>query len=724
MATKDNKTNRESSEKKDASSKDKQPNAQSKKKGAQLEGMGLSGGDKSSKKKAAADGAKKTAEGAKKTAEGATQAASGAGRVAAGDLSGAKDAIQGAKKTLDGAQDVKKGMAQTKEAMAKDDGDDSKDGSSSSSNKKDKTALGSNKNSDMAGMKLLMSDDDDDSDSDNESGDSGGLSDKDKPDDTMKDLKNFAKTTAQGAGAGAAGTAYYGAMALIQWMKMMLAKGLMALTNIWASIVGLVANVASWLATVTGLSAVASMIVTIGSIATTAVTIAVTVVTVISSNIAVRDDIACVADKTSVADSVLDWQESGESSLMRTENITKAWSLFSEMGVNEMAAAGILGNFDFESGLDSTGVETIYDEPYAIGPKKAKAEAANFKMAVMDPAYKARFPGVDMGGIGLGQWSNGRNTTLRNYAKDRGLMWHDIGTQLAFMFDGDNKGDIDLLWNIANDPNLTIDSATQRFMAEWERPASLASLSGRQTSAAKLFLDLQTITVDTDYAQSIISGMNKDVAQSNNNKGSYAQDDGCGDTVGSHKGGQADGTGVFPAGVTGTMWSPASLPSELKAFTHNPEDVGMSYGSQTGWNVNNGNPGQCVAFSDAYMQALYGVPKPGGVDGGGVAEAWANKYKGSLGGALSKVPAAGAVFSYNNSGQYGHTGVVDHVFANGDILVVEQNITGYSGDNNGTPSTWSWRYFTKDIYEGKNTTSNSRDWKFYKPTKAPAWSKE
>lgn len=685
---------------------------------------GNSSGGSTDKKKQLANGQQKMKSGAEKASKGAARAAQGAGRVAAGDLTGAKDAAVGAKEALDGAKDIKSGVDDVKDATSKSD--EASDGKSSSgSSSKSGKSRGFNESM-TGGMKGLMDKALKDEDSDDPLSDaieSGSDSAGDNDDDmSWKSIKDTAKKAAVGAGGGAGAVAFQGAMQLIQWMKMLLAKGLMALTNAWAAIVGFVTNIASWVATVTGLSAIVSMMATIGTIATTTLTVVAVTISLVTGSIAQRDDVLdCIPSNTKVANSVAEWQNSGEYAAMRAENLKKAWSVFDELGIDAIVAAGILGNFDHESGLDPTGVETIFGEPYEIGPKKAAAESAGFEMSVMNPSYAAKFPGVKQGGIGLGQWSNGRNGTLREYAKSRGLLWHDIGTQLAFMFDGDNKGDIDVLWSIANDPNITIDSATSRFMLEWERPnAAAANLPARQVSAAQLYLELQTTEVDSSYAQSIISAMNVDVAESNNMRSAYFQDDGCGNEVRTNYSGQADGTGVFPADAGGTIWSPASMPNSVAKFAHDPAELGLGYGNSSGWNLNTSQPGQCVAFAHAYMQALYpGTTAPRGVNGGEVAKAWYEAYKDTLGGTLSAVPSAGAVFQHDNSRVYGHAGVVDHVFANGDILIVEQNIRGYSGDNNGKPNTWSWRLITKSQYTEE--TGGTRNWMFYKPDKAPAW---
>ena len=67
-----------------------------------------------------------------------------------------------------------------------------------------------------------------------------------------------------------------------------------------------------------------------------------------------------------------------------------------------------------------------------------------------------------------------------------------------------------------------------------------------------------------------------------------------------------------------------------------------------------------------------------------------------------------------STGTYNHTQVVSHVFENGDILVLEQNITGYSGENNGESYSWSYQYVPKAKYEQDKYRFSSPEAKGYK----------
>lgn len=723
-------------------------------------------------------------QGAEQVSRGATKTAQGVGKVKSGNLAGGvKDVAKGAKDTAQGAKKVGQGVNQMQknkkssgrppvqkfsskqsdpeyspgmrdpynadnyESLFKDDGegrsdsvvddalgkrdkDDDGDGKDKSKDddkdKKDKDSVvddDDKKDKKGEGIKDLM--DDDDEGGDGEDGSASDDSDSMVPDgNSMPDMKGLRqKATMAGAGGAtaAASAALQALRMFLQWLQHMASQVAAAVGSLWGSIVAMAQTAVATVMTYTGLSFVASAVVTATTTVAAVGSLAVGLITGTTNEARMDETLVCVPSDTTVASEVVDWSGSGETSLLQQETVLKAWSVFSEMGISKEVAAGVIGNFSAESSLDPTAVETIYDEPFQIGPKKQKAMDANFEAAIIAPSYKAVYPNVHNLGIGIGQWSNSRNITIRDYADSRGLDWFDIGTQLAFMFDGDNPGDVDILWDIANQEGISLTEATSRFVHEWERPdKSALNMSGRQNEAARIYLDMETMEVDTDYAQSIISQMNVDTATSNSNRSAYLQDDGCGGEVRDHYANALDGTGVFPEGIVGTMWSPDNLPSELNAFTHNPEDAGMVYGGSGGW-ISNGYPGQCVAFADSYMENLYGVPRPGGANGGDVAKVWADKYSGELGGELSDIPSAGAVFSNMNPGVYGHTGVVQHVFANGDILIAEQNINGISGDNNGTPYTWGWRLITAETYQTDD--DKTWDWVFYKPDMEPQWVK-
>lgn len=431
------------------------------------------------------------------------------------------------------------------------------------------------------------------------------------------------------------------------------------------------------------------------------------------------DSVDCLPQQTKVSKSSQSYIGSGEIEAVRRDNAVKLWSVYSELGSSKEQTAAVLGNLQAESSLDPTAVETIYSEPFMIGTNKQSAIAADFQVELIDASYAARFPAINYVGIGLAQWTNGRNRLLINYANENGVNWFEFDTQVRFMLDGDDPARQEQLTNFLNAEPGNVQSETERFMNTWIGLSSPnPSLSNRQTNATDYMFILERATADTDYADSILSGINFDRSQGNRAAGAYHQDDGCGKPIKSHYGNQAaDGTGEVPSDLAIVPWSRETFPTSLEKYAKNPEDAGLAWGDASGW-ANGVIPDQCAALAHSYFMQLYpgwnqnGRPTTRAYgDGKDAAANWATHY----GESVASYPSSGAVFSDPTTSVYGHTGIVQHVFANGDILIVEQNIRGVSGEGAGLNYSWSWRVIRKDRYEQSN-------WEFFKPSDAgPRW---
>ena len=174
-----------------------------------------------------------------------------------------------------------------------------------------------------------------------------------------------------------------------------------------------------------------------------------------------------------------------------------------------------------------------------------------------------------------------------------------------------------------------------------------------------------------------------------------------------------DGTGTHTQNVPqgfGLIWKPQDLPDELKKYAIDPESLGIKYGApvnikydgpdENGWCTFNGgaDAGQCTELVASLNYALW--EKDGShfhnVQGHG--RIVAGNISSKTGAPVTHEPRTGAVFSTSYSNEFGHTGVVSHVFENGDVLIVEQNISKYSGSSNGTPNTWDYRLISKASY--------------------------
>ena len=165
-----------------------------------------------------------------------------------------------------------------------------------------------------------------------------------------------------------------------------------------------------------------------------------------------------------------------------------------------------------------------------------------------------------------------------------------------------------------------------------------------------------------------------------------------------HKDGKAD-----PAKG---WWSPKDLPDGLKPYAVDPESMGMKYESSEGWECIAYNGGQCTDLTASLGHKLWekNGEHPRQLMGNGidVANNWASTY----GGSTSHEPRAGSIFSSPGNSSAGHTGIVSHVFEDGSILVIEQNVIGYSGDENGQHYSWSYQMVSE---------SEASSWTYYDP---------
>lgn len=211
----------------------------------------------------------------------------------------------------------------------------------------------------------------------------------------------------------------------------------------------------------------------------------------------------------------------GDFSAQTEENAKTIYSVLSAWGMSNENIAGILGNWSHESGIDPTGVETIFDEKFTIGPRKQDAELKNFKMAQVDPAYAARFPAIDLMGIGLGQWTNGRNTLLTEYAKSINKPWYTLETQLGFMVSKDDPtrvGQVKALIN--NSEGGSVSAATSYFLTKWEG-INDGTLGTREAAAGTWFAKMGGWSKNQSLADSIMAQSGSTVTGANS--GSVAQ---------------------------------------------------------------------------------------------------------------------------------------------------------------------------------------------------------
>lgn len=361
-------------------------------------------------------------------------------------------------------------------------------------------------------------------------------------------------------------------------------------------------------------------------------------------------------------------------------------------GASGAGIAAYLGNAQHESGIDPTAIQShvAYDD---------------------SKAYNGSLGGY---AFGLNQWDSGRRVNLLNYAKSQNKGWTDLNMQLDFALNHDGS-DSKVLRSILGKSG-SVSDLTEDLRANWER-GGVGTTAERQAKAEYWYKTLNLSSVSGN--SSLIGGMS-DSASSNNDASAEAQaaKNSCNNTASADTD-STDGTGSVSASDN-QAWAYNNLPSDVAKYVHKVEDSGLTYGSTTGW-ANAG--GQCVHFSSSYFFKLWRksdkMPKNVVMVMTGAESAgdWAK----AMGGKASSTPKAGAIasvpaYSGSQGDSYaGHTFVVEHVMANGDILIAEQNFGSLSGDGASKPETWNFRLIKKATYEKTKMT-------FFAPSGTPTWS--
>ncbi len=169
-----------------------------------------------------------------------------------------------------------------------------------------------------------------------------------------------------------------------------------------------------------------------------------------------------------------------------TASAKTIYAVFSAWGMPDENIAGVLGNWEQESGLDPTRVQRTKNTPFGVSPEEQEGaeDTAN--------------------GIGLGQWTFGRNTNLRNYAAAHGKSWGDLEIQLGFMLskaEGGNAGVVrDMIANSKGSPQ----AAARYFHDEWERSAD-TSTATREANAVQWMSRISGWEANVSLGQAILA---------------------------------------------------------------------------------------------------------------------------------------------------------------------------------------------------------------------------
>lgn len=330
------------------------------------------------------------------------------------------------------------------------------------------------------------------------------------------------KNTAKAAGATVGtGVAAQGAiiMMFLLWLRSLAAMALAALMNLWNMFVGFILGVAkaiggfflgigAGIANLVGgaVSAVSGAVMSMGAALGAMLIVAGSVVSgaVSSGNETAQRDMVYEGCGITAEASLSNLEDAEtDPSADTAKNAETIYSVLSAWGMSDENIAGILGNWDAESSIDPTGVETIFDEPQHIGPRKKDAQEKDFLIAKVDPGYAATYPAIEYMGIGLGQWTNDRNLLLQEYSEKINGDWYAIETQLGFMISDDDPARVQIMKDLIAADSGDVDQATSDFMVKWEG-LSGGNIGTRQANARTWFAKSASWDADQSLADSIL----------------------------------------------------------------------------------------------------------------------------------------------------------------------------------------------------------------------------
>ena len=278
------------------------------------------------------------------------------------------------------------------------------------------------------------------------------------------------------------------------------------------------------------------------------------------------------------------------------------------------------------------------------------------------------------------QWKDATNIVMKAYKANK--QWYNSAIQLKAMMDVVNA-----LGHTEGSKLFTLDSE---------------DISGAKTAVrSEEDYDLTELVKYINDNRSVGKMLGSGLGKSRVNGGKASDTSGFGDASYNDGTVKVDGTGTYnPA--DGSIWTDTrfephvarrqiGLPDSIAPYAIDPTKVGLLWSDEASWYLKCFDWANCTDFSANIAARLWskdGQPAENVMGNGGqVTSHWQQK-------GVPKVntPKRGNVFSVEyGPGLAGHTGIVSHVFEDGTMLIIEQNVAGWSGAENGSPRTWNWR---------------------------------
>lgn len=459
--------------------------------------------------------------------------------------------------------------------------------------------------------------------------------------------REAAKIAGAGAGTAAASQALT-FFALLNWLRTLFAAAVAAGQNFLSmafgfvmgvanSVAGFFVTVGSWVAGAFGISAIAA------SIATGIVAVVTTLALVLGLGVAAAGSGAAqaspaLADCTSSAQvqaavSTGDATGAGQAQIANAQtvfSILKAW------GMPNDNIAGILGNWQAESGLDPTSVQNFSGSAYQMTTDKQLAA------------------GDTNNGIGLGQWTFGRNAAMRAFAGATGQNWWTVQAQMGYLVSPAEGANADIIKGMITTDQGSPSQAALYFNDKWERSADTPAMAQRRATYAQNWFGLMSgWSANASLAGTVLGQAGTTLGAANSNEASVAK--------ASCQGMDAANVALANGGMTQAQ---AQALVDLYNQTGNAF-LDARYGQYGGpGSCGDNHAENCVSFSVYFLNkytSFQQYPPGNGID-------TARSLSKMSGLPLTSTPAAYSIGSGPGSGSDGHTLVVLGV--NGDQVIV------------------------------------------------------
>jgi hypothetical protein len=322
-------------------------------------------------------------------------------------------------------------------------------------------------------------------------------------------------------------------------------------------------------------------------------------------------------------------------------NAKTIYGVLSAWGMPDANIAGIVGNWDAESGVDPTSVQGYFSSPQLISDEK--------KSAATDTDN----------GIGLGQWTFGRNAQLRTYAEGHAKDWWTLEMQLGFMISAAEGGNATIVKDMIVTPYGTPAEAAIYFHDSWERSADTSAMAARRGEKATKWMGMFSgWEKNQALADSILAQAGTTVTGANSSRSQAVRSD-C-------RGVGGASLTIKEGGLT--LEEATALMATYKA--EGEEFLQSRYAGGGPGDCGYGKADNCVGFSTYFVNKYTSFQQYARGDGIDTAGSMARL----MGKELTTTPKAYSVASGPASGPEGHTFVVLGI--QGDQAVIGEAVCG------------------------------------------------